>query len=129
MATIVDPAPRPRVLIIDDNVEGCRALSKFLELSGYDVAMAISGAEARQCLGTSPPPEFVLTDLILPDADGRDLAKLAKTLTPPPKIALITGWSIELDPEEVANDFDWIIVKPVDMRSLLDLLRESRAGA
>ena len=129
MVTVEDPARKCRVLLIDDNVEACRALAKFLELSGYDVSVANSGADAYRSLAKTPPPDIVLTDLLLPDADGRDIAKQARRLDPTPRIALITGWSIELDPEEVANDFDWIFMKPVDMRSLLGSIRETKAGA
>ena len=128
MTAAIDPGPRLRVLIVDDNVEGCRALAKFLEISGFAVTVATTGTSAYEAIDAGLAPEFVLTDLLLPDADGREIARRARQLTPPPRIALITGWSLELDIEEAAREFDWILAKPLDMRSLVATLRAATTG-
>jgi len=128
MTVADDPGPKLRVLLVDDNVEGCRALAKFLEISGFVVTVATTGTAAFEAIDAGPTPEIVLTDLLLPDADGREIARRARQLTPPPRIALITGWSLELDADDAARDFDWVIMKPLDMRSLVVTLRTATAG-
>ncbi len=122
------PGQKLRVLLVDDNVEGCRALARFLEINGYAVTVATTGTSAFEAIAAGPAPDIVLTDLILPDADGREVARRARQLTPTPRIALITGWSIDHDAENTARDFDWVIMKPLDMRSLVTKLRAAASG-
>src|SRR5215213_10576713 len=90
------PARRPRVLLVEDNDAASKGLAKLLAAMGYDVAVVLDGASALEALRTGPPPDFVLTDMRLPDLDGREVARTARQLVPPPRIALITGW--DLDP-------------------------------
>ena len=122
-----DPGPRRRILLVDDNVEGCRALAKFLDFSGFAVTVATTAADAFEAIDAGPAPDIVLSDLLLPDGDGHEIARRARQLVPAPRIALITGWSMEFDAEEIAREFDWIIMKPLDMRSLVATLREAIA--
>ena len=128
MTVANDPGQKLRVLLVDDNVEGCRALARFLEINGYAVTVATTGTSAFEAIAAGPAPDIVLTDLILPDADGREVARRARQLTPTPRIALITGWSIDHDAENTARDFDWVIMKPLDMRSLVTKLRAAASG-
>ena len=128
MTAAIDPGPKLRVLIVDDNVEGCRALAKFLEISGFAVTVATTGTSAYEAIDSGPVPEIVLTDLLLPDADGREIARRARQLKPPPRIALITGWSLEIDIDEASREFDWVMLKPLDMRSLVATLRAATSG-
>ena len=78
MTNVNETSPRGRVLIVDDNVAACHALAKFLDHSGFAVTVATDGATAFAAMDTPPAPEFVLTDLLLPDTDGRDIAGRAR---------------------------------------------------
>ncbi len=114
-----------RVLIVDDNAEGCRALSKFLEISGFAVTVAADGASALAALRNGRPPDFLLTDLMLPDLDGLEVARRARELRPAPRIALITGWSMEDQAPEAVRGIDWVFPKPLNVRALVETLRNS----
>lgn len=119
-----DPiSPRRRVLVVDDNVEACRALAKVLEISGFAVTIAADGSSALAAMGCESPPDFVLTDLMLPDIDGREVARRARLLRPAPRIALITGWSLEDEAPELIREIDWIFSKPLDVRRLVETLK------
>ena len=114
---------RPRVLVVDDHDSGRRALGRFLELEGFDVITAENGSEALEALQASPPPEFLLTDLRLPDLDGLELAYHARRLEPPPWIALITGYAPEGDEQDHARwGLDFVFAKPLDLRALVGLM-------
>lgn len=119
----VTPA-RPRVLLVDDNEPGRRALARLLQLQGYEVTTAADGASAIAALDAGSPPEFVLTDLNLPDIDGLGVAHHARGLIPPPRVTLITGFEPDGEPEDFARwGIDRVFVKPVDLAKLVASMR------
>jgi CheY-like chemotaxis protein len=119
------PAPTARVLLVDDSPEGRRSLARLLELSGFEVRSCPDLASALEALRSGPPPDVLLTDLFLPDGDGREAAEVAAALEPRPFIALITGWTLSDDDEgPSAGAIDRVFLKPVDIRSLVQSLRE-----
>lgn len=129
MAMADPPSPasrRPtRVLLVDDNAPGRRALAKMLESQGYAVTAVADGTSAIRALERDPRPEFVLTDLILPDLDGSEVARAAKQLVPPPYVALITGWSLETEGQKAEDlGVDHIFLKPLPVAELLAKLKE-----
>lgn len=66
-----------RILVVDDD-ELLQELVKIaLEGEGYDVIQALSGGEMRQHLETFKP-DLIVLDVLLPDADGRDLLAALK---------------------------------------------------
>jgi DNA-binding response OmpR family regulator len=122
-------AHRPRVLLVEDNDAAGRGLSKILAALGYEVAIVFDGVSALEALRRPPPPDFLLTDLRLPDLDGREIALFASQLAPSPHIALITGWDLDRDLLERASwGIDWVFTKPLDVQELVSKLRESEAG-
>ncbi|MDB5350214.1 MAG: response regulator with CheY-like receiver domain and winged-helix DNA-binding domain [Planctomycetota bacterium] len=120
--------PRRRLLLVDDNAEGRRALARLLEFYDFDVTSVPDGASALQILRQSPPPEFILTDLLLPDIDGREIARQAQKLVPKPIIVMITGWDFGSEiPDRAESGIDHVFLKPLDMADLVSTL--TKAGA
>jgi CheY-like chemotaxis protein len=125
MATAESDSRRLRILLVDDNAACCRALAKVLEFKGFAVTAVVAGTPALDALRHEPPPDFVLTDLLLPDMDGRDVARVARSLQPKPYVALITGWTIEPDLSDPARwDVDHVFLKPLKVDDLLSKLAE-----
>lgn len=123
-------ATLPRILLVEDNDAASRGLSKLLLAQGYDVQAVFDGASALQALQAGPPPDFVLTDLRLPDLDGREIALAARHLVPVPGIVLITGWDLERERCDRATwGIDWVFTKPVDVQELVMRLREGTRPA
>jgi CheY-like chemotaxis protein len=115
-----------RILLVEDNDAASQGLARLLEAWGFNVIVTHDGTSALRVLESSPPPDFVLTDLLLPDVDGREIARLAHSLEPAPRIALITGWDIDPEHEDYQScGIDWIFPKPVDAASLITHLREA----
>ena len=74
-----EPAVRPDapILIVEDNAETRLALAALFGVRGYRTVMASNGAQALQCLRTSPvTPLLVLLDLHMPVMDGRTFLEL-----------------------------------------------------
>jgi DNA-binding response OmpR family regulator len=65
------------ILVVDDD-ELLQELVKIsLEGEGFAVAQALTGAEMRQQLAAARP-DLIVLDVLLPDADGRDLLAALK---------------------------------------------------
>jgi len=114
--------PRPRVLLVDDHEVGRKSLARLLDALGYDVTAVHDGTSALEAMKAPAKPDYVLTDVRLPDFDGRELVQVARRLEPPPRIALITGWDVEPD-EPGRLGVDWVFLKPLNVQEIVAKLR------
>jgi DNA-binding response OmpR family regulator len=105
------------ILLVEDDPEMARSLSKALESSGYRVTTAGTGSEARSII-EQVRPDLILLDLMLPDADGLVLTTAFKTLTNAP-IIICSARQEQVDRvlglKLGADDF---IAKPFDLDEL-----------
>jgi two-component system, OmpR family, response regulator len=62
----------PRVLVIEDDGDLRRLLRRGLEEEGFEVVQASLGRDAV-ALAEQDPPDLLVVDIGLPDADGRDV--------------------------------------------------------
>lgn len=69
MTTSNEPATRPRLLLIDDVPANLHALVDLLAGS-HELQFATSGKEALRLLQTTPLPDLILLDIMMPDQDG-----------------------------------------------------------
>ena len=65
-------APRPMIFVVDDDVDHCSLLSELLLDANYSVETATSGKQALDRLATTPRPDLILLDLLMPEMDGWD---------------------------------------------------------
>lgn len=114
------------VLLVDDDVRNIYSLTKALEVLQMNVITAIDGAEALKALEAHPETDVVLLDMMMPNLDGYETAKLIrenKKWKDLPVIA-VTAKAMTGDREKCINagasDY---ITKPVDVDQLLSLLR------
>jgi DNA-binding NtrC family response regulator len=80
---------KSKVLIVDDQADVRDLLRSVLE-DNYDVAQAASGAALQKCF-PQDPPDVVLLDVKLPDADGLDLLPQVKKRWPETEVIVLTG--------------------------------------
>lgn len=74
-------APRPCVLVVDDEPAICKALVIALARAGYDAIAAHGGEEAHAILGRRPV-DVLVVDLRMPDLRGDVVYHLATSLQP-----------------------------------------------
>lgn len=67
----------PRILMIEDNETNRDMLSRRLRRRGFDVVLAVNGAEGIRMARTEAP-DVVLMDLNMPDVDGWEATRLLK---------------------------------------------------
>jgi two-component system, OmpR family, response regulator len=68
----------PRVLVIEDDGDLRRLLRRGLEEEGFDVIQASLGKDAVS-LAEHVPPDLLVVDIGLPDADGRDVVQAVRS--------------------------------------------------
>jgi CheY-like chemotaxis protein len=84
-------APRPLVLVVDDDEDFRLQLRTQLEAAGYDVIMAEGEAAADALLETTKP-DLVVLDLMMEHADGGfALSYRLKKRYPDVPVVLVTG--------------------------------------
>ena len=111
-----------KILIVEDNEMNRDMLSRRLIRKGYEIVIAVDGAEGLEMM-KSVRPDLVLMDMGLPVMDGWAAtanAKADETLKMIPIIAL-TAHALEADRvralEAGADDFD---TKPINLVGLLE---------
>src|SRR5207247_65802 len=67
-------APRPRILVVDDNAITRKLVRVTLASEGYSVLEAEDGASAMGMLAREKP-DLILQDLVLPDIGGIELVE------------------------------------------------------
>jgi CheY-like chemotaxis protein len=126
-AAPVSPSPfaRPlRVAIIEDSPDTAESLSLLLDLLGYTVSIAHSGARGIEVV-REVRPDVVLCDIGLPGMDGFEVARQLKAdpTTAGSHLVAITGYDQEEDRQRAtAAGFEHHLVKPVDPDRLFELL-------
>ena len=102
---------RPRILLVEDEASIAVPFERALTREGFDPVVATTGAEALR-LVREEPPDLVLLDLGLPDADGRDVCRAMRRESSVP-IVMVTARGTETDRivglELGADDY---VVKP-----------------
>ncbi len=71
-----------------------KAARGILEKQGYTVLEAGTGADALRVVGDHPGPVHLLvTDVVMPDLGGRDLADAVRARRPDVKILYMSGYT------------------------------------
>jgi signal transduction histidine kinase len=119
-------AEKPNLLIIEDNEDGREMMATMLSTYGYRVEQAADGIEGVQ-MAASKLPDVALVDIGLPGIDGYEVARRLRKDPDTRHIRLIalTGYGLAEDQRRVLEaGFDLHLVKPVEIRQLLDALGE-----
>jgi two-component system response regulator HydG len=83
---------KKKILIIDDDLDMCSLLSRFLNKKGFETEMAHNGAKGLAKFNEQHF-DIVLCDYRLGDKDGRDVLQKIKEANPKTIVIIITGYS------------------------------------
>jgi two-component system, cell cycle response regulator CpdR len=107
------------ILLAEDDDSMRRFLEKALERAGYDVVSSGNGAEAFEEL-KAKPFTLLLTDIVMPEMDGIELAKRGAELNPDMKIMFITGFAaVALQHYSEAPQRARVLSKPIHLKDLV----------
>ena len=89
---------RPRVLLVDDNVDLLDTLHFLLKPSCEVVALLTDGRAVLESV-MRLKPDVVVLDVSMPDVHGFDVCRQIKLTTPDPRIVFLTAF----DDEDLRN--------------------------
>ena len=93
-APTVDRAALETILVVEDEANLRRLTRQFLENRGYTVLDAADGAGAVEiCVAHQGTIHLLLTDVIMPGMNGRELAKRVSEIRPNTKVLYMSGYT------------------------------------
>jgi len=130
-----DPS-KPSVLIVDDRVENIKVMKAILENDTVNILSATNGSDALSTL-LSQDFSLVLLDVMMPDMDGFEVAKLMRTVEETKHVPIIFVTAISKEPQHIFKGYELgaidYILKPFDanilrakVKVLLDLYQKTK---
>ena len=112
-------AKKPRLLVVDNEMDICNFVKSFFEMRGFDVLTAFNGDEALKVLEHIQPDLIILDVVMRTEHEGIEYLPKVKKMSPSSKVVMITGVddkeSIETAKKLGADDY---ITKPLVLEGL-----------
>ncbi len=122
--SVGNSAARPSVLIVDDEDDIRKLLTKALYENGYSPDTAENGAEAIKKVNERYY-NLALIDIMLPDTNGVELLAKFKLTRPRTRKIIMTGNpSLQNAIEALNKGADAYIMKPLDIEKVLATLED-----
>jgi two-component system, NtrC family, response regulator PilR len=126
------PAPKPHILVVDDEPGLRDMLAIFFKREAMDVTIAPGFAPGRDAVLHAPEPyAIVLTDLLMPDGSGLDLISLVKQRTARTEVIVMTAHGqVETAIEAMKRGAYDFVTKPFatsELRAIVHKALEKRA--
>ncbi len=128
MSTPKQQEPRPprpqRVLIIEDDPASRDLLRRMIESAGHHVLAAVESVGAAMgALLDDLPPDVVLLDYMLPDANGLEFLQTLRSLQAQPRVAIVSAVpNLDQNAELMALRPDALLPKPIHLDALIRFL-------
>ena len=122
--------PRQTILIVDDEESVRRFVERVLHEAGYQTALAADGPEALEVAKRLGSFDLLLTDLMMPQMAGDELARRLRRDEPKLKILYLTGYSDRLfkDKKTLWED-EAFLDKPCTVKSLKEAVSLLLSGS
>jgi two-component system KDP operon response regulator KdpE len=115
-------ADKQRILIVDDERQITRVLSRGLTTRGYDVHVAADGEAALQTF-SDWHPDLIVTDLSMPNMNGLELCRGLRAFSDVPIIILSVKGEERAKVEALDAGADDYVTKPFGIDELLARIR------
>ena len=118
------------ILVVDDEPMVLGFLTGTLSRYGYRVVQAESGAQAlRVCKDRGHTIDLILTDVVMPGLNGKDLVDAIRGLGLDPKTLFMSGFARDVAAETGFTDWASFIQKPFTPTQLVGKVREVLGNA
>lgn len=119
-------APKPKVLLVEDNADVRRLYAIGLNQRGFEVKLAANGAEAVDRV-TSERPDYMLLDWLMPLMDGSEVLEQldAQNAATDIEIIVISG---QPAPTEMPSHVRTWLTKPLTVDELVSEITRARVG-
>jgi two-component system cell cycle response regulator CpdR len=113
-------AEMPKILLAEDDGDMRRFLVRALHNAGYQVVSFDNGRSAYDRL-REEPFQLLLTDIVMPEMDGIELARRATEIDPDLKVMFITGFAaVALNAAAQAPKDSKVLSKPFHLKDLVN---------
>ena len=121
MNAVITPNGKATVLLVDDDPFVAATARRTLERTGYVVLVAANGREALDVAARHTDPlDLVITDLVMPEMGGRELARRLLAVRPSVQVLYTSGYTAEaMNRQAVLEPGDAFIGKPFTPDGLL----------
>jgi PAS domain S-box-containing protein len=127
-----EPAPPPApgghecVLLVEDDPSARALARRALGGAGYEVLAAANGREALEVVAASPrPPDLVLTDVVMPEMSGKELADALLRARPSLRVLYLSGYTEDtIVHHGILDSTINLLPKPYTPSALLARVRE-----
>ncbi|WP_373886851.1 ATP-binding protein [Duganella sp. BJB1802] len=126
VAALAPPQRGRRILVADDNADGCALLENLLQPLGFEVAVVGDGAQALAMVDVWRP-DLVFMDWRMPALDGLSATRQirANAAGPQPRVVMLTASAYAEEREEaLAAGADEFMRKPVEQEQLYAVLEQ-----
>ena len=121
-------AGRLRILLAEDDDSMRGFLARAIERAGYDVVAVDRGTAAVPHLEQGGF-DLLLTDIVMPEMDGIELAQRASEIAPNMRVMFITGFAaVALSKTSGAPAGSKVLSKPFHLRDLTDEIERMLAA-
>ena len=124
--TTLEPQQRRRILVADDNADGCALMDSLLTPLGFEVAVVGDGVQALAMVDVWQP-DLVFMDWRMPVLDGISATRQIRANQdgPQPGIVMLTASAFAEEREEaLAAGADEFMRKPVEQEQLYAVLEQ-----
>ena len=116
------------ILLAEDDDSMRSFLTRAIEKAGYSVTAVDRGTTALPLIATGHY-DLLLTDIVMPEMDGIELAQRAATLAPKMKVMFITGFAaVALNRQSDAPQRAKVLSKPFHLRDLVNEVQKMLAA-
>jgi PAS domain S-box-containing protein len=118
----MEPETTARILVVDDDDHRRQMAAHLLHSAGHQVIEATTGSDGLR-LARESPPDLVLLDRALPDADGAEICRAIKSDRKLDHVLVVLMSAIETSGDDQASGLEWgadgYIMLPISDRELL----------
>jgi CheY-like chemotaxis protein len=115
--------------VVDDEEPIRRYVDRVMREAGHETALAGDGPEAIEVARTFQPLDLLLTDVLMPQMSGVELARRLRQTEPGLKVLYLTGFSDSLFKERVTLwEDEAYLDKPCSVKALLQVVSLLTSG-
>ena len=115
------------ILLVEDNADIRKILTKRLSDKGFSVETACTGYEVLGCLRTKNLPDIVILDILLPEMSGIELLGALKSKWPETKIFVFTAYPEYREKTPIEDHIDGFFSK-LEMDRLIEAIDQESSG-
>ncbi|GAB1692278.1 response regulator [Krasilnikovia sp. M28-CT-15] len=112
------------VLVVEDQPDVARLVERLLQPAGYTITVLTDTREAVEAVRTGAKPDLLITDVVMPNMTGPELAEAVRAHRPGLPVVYMSGYTAAaLGPQIQVDANSVLLEKPFTRSGLLDAIQ------